>query len=29
MVMMSPMWMQVVDMARNAWNMIFPNMPMM
>ncbi|NQE71279.1 hypothetical protein NG2371_05751 [Nocardia gamkensis] len=27
-MMMSPMLMQIVDMARNMWNMMFPTMPM-
>lgn len=27
-VMMSPMLMQIVDMVRNMWNMLFPHMPM-
>lgn len=27
-VMMSPMLMQIMDMVRNLWNMLFPNMPM-
>lgn len=27
-VMMSPMLMQIMDMVRNLWNMLFPRMPM-
>lgn len=27
-VMMSPMLMQIVDMVRTMWNMLFPHMPM-